>query len=81
MIGADGSGKTAVEIRLPLTVPEGTKLQRNAVVIRERQDISLRRAAINLSGSTAFGRIHIGSLFSWSTSVGVIEALAFRAMK
>lgn len=51
MIGADGSGKTAVEIRLPLTVPEGTKLQRNAVVIRERQDISLRRAAINLSGS------------------------------
>ena len=51
MIGADGSGKTAVEIRLPLTVPEGTKLQRNAVVIRERQDISLRRAAIKLSGS------------------------------
>ena len=51
MIGADGSGKTAVEIRLPLKVREVTKLQRNAVVIRERQDISLRRAAINLSGS------------------------------
>ena len=80
MIGADGSGKTAVEIRLPLTVPEGTKLQRNAVVIRERQDISLPRRNQPLRG-TAFGRIHIGSLFSWSTSVGVIEALAFRAMK
>jgi len=51
MIGADESGNTAVEIPLPLTVLEGTKAQRNAVVIRERQDISLRRAAINLSGS------------------------------
>jgi hypothetical protein len=51
MIGADESGNTAGEIALPLTVLEGTKAQRNAVVIRERQDISLRRAAINLSGS------------------------------
>ena len=51
MIGADKSGNTAAEISLPLTVLEGTKAQRNAVVIRERQDISLRRAAINLSGS------------------------------
>ena len=51
MTGADEPRETAVETRLPRTVPEGTNVRRNTVVIRKRQDVSLRRAAINLSGS------------------------------